>query len=224
MSPEPPLDRIRVAIVDDHAMFRDGIREILASRDDISVVGEAVNGASALQLVRDLVPDVLLLDIRLPDRSGLEVASEVGESWPSVRVLMLSAYGDDAYVRAALDAGVSGYVLKAAPARELIGAIRAANSGSVVLDATLARQSGSRTAPGDQRLGPALTARELDVLKLAVQGLRNKQIARELEIGLRTVETHLSHVLTKTGTSSRTELVVHALRSGLITGETHADG
>jgi DNA-binding NarL/FixJ family response regulator len=188
-----------------------GTRQILNEAEDMEVVAEAADGAAALEAVRAERPDVVLVDIRLPDRNGIEVARGIAVQSPETKVVILSAYDDEDYVRAAIDAGVSGYLLKTMPGEELVRAVRAAASGTTVLDpAVTANLARPRT---DSREGgvSSLTWREQQVVKLVADGLANKTIATRLGISARTVEGHLNHVFAKLDVASRTELVRLAL-------------
>ena len=177
------------------------------------MIGEAADGGTAVRLVRELGPDVVLVDIRLPDGNGIDVARRILALEDPPTVLVLSAYDDEHYVRAALAAGVSGYLLKTIPADELVRHVRAACDDPVnVVNAP--SPSGS-PSPGQQWGDVSLTARERDVVRLVVRGLANKQIARQLRISPRTVEGHLNHIFEKVHTGSRTELVHYALSHGL---------
>lgn len=209
-----------VLVVDDHALLRAGTRQILEQADGFDVIGEAADGGSALRLVRELTPDVVLVDIRLPDGNGIDVARRILALEAPPTVLILSAYDDEHYVRAALAAGVSGYLLKTIPADELVRRIRAACDDPVnVVDVPL---RGGSPSLGQQLDDVLLTARERDVVRLAVRGLANKQIARQLSISPRTVEGHLNHIFEKVHAGSRTELVHYALSHGLFSTESNA--
>lgn len=208
---------MRVVIADDHAVLRAGTRQILEQAEGIEVVGEGADGDEALALVAELRPDVLLVDIRMPARNGIEVARLVAGS-ATTRVAVLSAYDDEDYVRAALAAGVSAYLLKTMPGHELARAVRAVHGGMTVLDpsvsAVLTQPAAATPADAD---GSRLSWREREVVALVADGLANKAIARQLGISIRTVEGHLNHVFTKLDLSSRTELVRYALAHGLAT-------
>jgi two-component system, NarL family, response regulator DevR len=209
-----PGQRTRVAIVDDHALLRAGTRQILDSHERIEVVGEAQDAAGAVALVAASQPDVVLVDIRLPDGNGIEVARRLVADHPTCAVVILSAYDDDHYVEAALTAGVSGYLLKTMPGDELTRSVLAAHGGTTVLDPTLvARLARPREAPAPDPT--RLTWREHEVAGLVAEGLPNKTIAARLGISARTVEAHLNHVFSKLDISSRTELVRFALSHGL---------
>lgn len=208
---------LRVLIAEDHAVVREGTRKILATDAGIDVVGEAEDGHRAIELAALLKPDVLVLDLRLPGINGIEVARQSREHLPETRVLILSAYDDDDYVFAAMEAGASGYLMKTAHGDELISAIHAIARGEVVLQAAIAakflRRSGYIVSAGDS-YSEKLTDREMEILRLAGRGLRNKEIAERLHLSQRTVEGHLSHVFTKLNLGSRTEAVLHAAAKG----------
>ncbi len=216
--PEGPGRAVRVVIVDDHALLRAGTRQILADADGIEVVGEAADGDEAVAVVATLDPDVLLLDIRMPGRNGIEVSRHLASIGASTRIVVLSAYDDEDYVRAALAAGVAGYLLKTMPGDELARAVRAVHAGMTVLDpavsAVLAQPLRSAATAGS---AAGLSWREREVVGLVAEGLANKTIAGRLGISTRTVEGHLNHVFTKLGVVSRTELVRFALDNGLAT-------
>jgi len=178
----------------------------------MEVVAEAADAAEALDAVRATHPDVVLVDIRLPDRNGIELAASVAEQEPTTKVVILSAYDDEDYVRAAIDAGVAGYLLKTMPGDELVRAVRAAASGTTVLDpAVTANLTRPRAAAQPQGTMASLTWREQQVVQLVADGLANKTIATRLGISARTVEGHLNHVFVKLDVTSRTELVRLAL-------------
>ncbi len=208
---------IRVLIVDDHALVRQGTAQLLDQEADLKVVGEAGSGEEGLRLFSDLRPDVTLVDVNLPEMSGLELARRAIAREPKARLLVVSAYDDYAYVAEALDVGVSGYVLKTASAKELVDAVRAVADEVFVLDSAVASRLARRQR--DVRAGTpgaeGLTPREREVLGLLVRGQANKQIAAELGLGLRTVESHVSNVLAKLGVVSRTEAVLYALEHHL---------
>lgn len=200
--------------MDDHELLRTGTRQILSDAEGMVVVAEAADSAQAIEAVESTRPDIVLVDIRLPDRNGIELARLIIERFPSTRVVILSAYDDEDYVRAAMDAGVAGYLLKTMPGDELVRAVRAAASGVTVLDSAVSTNLGrehpsSAADPKDDF--SALTWRERQVVELVAEGLANKAIAARLGISGRTVEGHLNHVFVKLGILSRTELVRLAL-------------
>ena len=204
-------------VVDDHELLRAGTRRILDQADGYYVVGEAGNGEDALQVIADVEPDVVLVDIKLPTINGIELARRIAADFPKVVVLILSAYDDENYVRAALAAGVAGYLLKTMASDELIRSIGAACDGFNLIErgpAGRGETSGSRVVGS-----PRLTGREQEVVRLVARGMTNKAIARQLGISPRTVEGHLNHVFDKLQTTSRTELVHYALASSLFGAE-----
>jgi DNA-binding NarL/FixJ family response regulator len=206
------LERILVLIVDDHALHRDGTRRILEQHSDIEVIGEAESGELALVLVNQLHPRVVLMDIRLPGINGIETTRRIRERHPDVRVLVITAYEEDEYVRGALEAGAAGYLSKTAPGRELVEAVRAVAAGTTVLQSRL-------LAPilvGRASSVEGLTDRELTILQLLANGSLNKQIASQLGISTRTVERHCDHIYAKLGVKSRTEAVVHGIGAKFI--------
>jgi DNA-binding NarL/FixJ family response regulator len=204
----------RVVVVDDHELLRAGTRRILEEATRFSVVGEAGDGETALTIIAEVKPDVVLVDIRLPTINGIELARRLATDFPKTTVLILSAYDDENYVRAALSAGVAGYLLKTMPSGELIRSLEAACQG-LTLDGGLTRQGEKAGALGSDHYLPRLTVREQEVVRLVARGMSNKSIAQQLGISPRTVEGHLNHVFDKLGTNSRTELVHYALASSL---------
>jgi DNA-binding NarL/FixJ family response regulator len=206
------VERILVLIVDDHALHRDGTRRILEQYSDIEVIGEAESGELALALINQLHPSVVLMDIRLPGINGIETTRRIRERHPDVRVLVISAYEEDEYVRGALEAGASGYLSKTAPGRELVEAVRAVASGATVLQSGLL----ASILVGPASSVEGLTERELTILQLLATGSLNKQIASQLGISTRTVERHCDHIYAKLGVKSRTEAVVHGIGAKFI--------
>lgn len=212
---------IRVVLVDDHAVLREGTRKLLEEESDLRVVGEATNGLEAVAVVKALDPDVVLMDVVMPGLSGIEATRQIKKSNPTAAVLVLSAYDDDRYVLGLLEAGAAGYVLKCARGQEVVQAIRAVQSGEAVLHPTvtarlLARASRPSARAPSSPDGDNLTERELAVLRLAANGLANKEIATELALSLPTVKAHLVNIFNKMGVGSRTEAALQALRRGLI--------
>lgn len=215
------MERIRIVVVDDHAVVREGTCRLLEQDPRLHVVAEAESGRDALRLVQEHHPDVLLLDLALPDLSGIEVARQVACTAPSTRVVVLSAYDDDDYVLAALEIGVAAYLLKTVPARDVIAAVLSVVEGQVILHPTVAAKLRQSLRKQEATLpAPELTEREMDVLRLAAQGAHNKEIASRLRISIRTVEGHFSHILAKLAVTSRTEAVVYGMVHGWFTGTT----
>jgi DNA-binding NarL/FixJ family response regulator len=210
-APEPV---IRVVLADDHALVREGTAELLERSAGIRVVGQAADGREALRLVQALRPDVLLLDLAMPGLDGLEVTRRVRATAPSTAVVALTAHDEQAYVLAMLEAGATGYLSKTSRGHEVVQAVRAAAAGETVFSPGVG--SGIARRALGERGAPALTPRELDVLRAAARGLGNKQIAAELGMSARTVQTHLTSIFGKLGVSSRTEAVLLALRRGWV--------
>jgi len=208
-------EAIRLMIVDDHAVVREGLRAFLRLQDGIDVVGEAGDGVEAVRLAATLSPDVVLLDLRMPGGDGVAAIAQIRSAAPDARVLVLTSFADDAQIFAATAAGAAGYLLKDVDPEELADGIRAVHAGHAALDPRVAARLMRRdTAPGPQLAG--LTPRERDVLHLVVEGLANKQIAQRLGIGDKTVKTHVSRVLDKLGVADRTQAAVLAIRNRLV--------
>lgn len=208
-------DRIRVLLADDHQVVRTGIRQFLESHNDIEVVAEADDGEQAIEMIRQQRPDVAVLDIQMPWKTGIEVTRWVRTNQPSTGVLVLTAYDDEPYVLAVLKAGANGYVLKTADGEEIVQAVRAVHEGKSALDPEIARKVMRRISGGSivENI-EELTSRELEVLTLVAQGYTNKAIGVQLGISDRTVQGHLAKIFGKLQASSRTEAVMRAVSSG----------
>ncbi len=202
---------LRIVLVDDHQMFREGIRDRLQQEPEITVVGEASSADETMTVIEATSPTVVILDIRLAGASGIELARSVRQRWPELRILILSGYDFDQYVRAAARVGIDGYLLKDAPRDTLVEALREIAMGGAFLPPTIAskvmRTYAAATSSGDVWMPGDLTLREIDILELMHQGLRNQEIARRLSISIRTVESHVSAVLAKLGAQTRTQAV-----------------
>ena len=210
-------DPIRVLLADDHAIVRAGIRQFLEHAGDIQVVAEADDGEMAKELIQQKQPDVAVLDIQMPKSSGIEVTRWVRSNFPRVGVLVLTAFDDDPYVMAVLQAGANGYVLKTASPVDLIKAVRDVNDGKSVLDPSVTQKLLSQLSrPKDISSVEALTSREMDVLELVAKGFTNKAIGVQLGISDRTVQGHLAHIFGKLQAGSRTEAVMRAVSLGWI--------
>jgi DNA-binding NarL/FixJ family response regulator len=215
---------LRIVLADDHPIVREGLKSLVDADDEMRVVGEAGDGEAAYERVRELHPDVLVMDLSMPRLSGVRVAERVSAEWPAVKVLALSVHEERGYVTRALQAGASGYVLKRAAADELVRAIRVVAGGGVYLDPLIAgkvigpRQADRPAAPRARRR-PRLSARELEVVRRIARGFSNKEIATELGLSVKTVETYKARSMEKLGLASRVEIVRFAVRNGWLTGE-----
>jgi len=209
------MTSIRVVIADDHPVMRDGIHSLLDKAIDIEVAGETGDGVEALRLVEELGPDVLLLDMELPGLKGVEVAQRLQASGAAVRILALSAYDDQEYIRGLLASGAAGYLLKEEIPETIVEAIRGVARGE---RGWVSRQVAAQMSTWTQKETGAttLTGREMDVLRLVVEGKTNQEIALALGISDKTVEKHLEGVFAKLGVASRVEAAVHAVREGLV--------
>lgn len=220
---------IRVVVVDDHPIVREGIRLMLATSDDLALVGDAADGAAALQTIEELQPDVVLLDMRLPGMSGLEVLEFLRKTWPQIAVLILTTYNEDELIVRGFQAGASGYLLKEGSLETLFHAIRAASRGEVVMQPEImARVLAHTTSPaGEEAPAPnppiaplpsplTLTKREQEVLAGVACGERSKEIAKRLGITERTVRAYLTNIYTKLNVNSRASAVALALKYGLL--------
>ncbi len=212
-------DKIRIVIAEDHAFVLEGTTRLLAREPDMEVVGTAANGAEAVALTKELRPTVLLMDIAMPEFDGIEATRRLREECPEIPVLILSAYDDDQYVSAVVEAGAAGYLLKDVRGDQLVDAIRSVVHGRSVLHPVIAGKIMQRIADGEQQtdaVPDVLSARERTVLTLAAQGLSNDAIALKLKLSPRTVQSHLSKIFSKMRVGSRSQAVVEALRRGWI--------
>src|SRR5690349_14729629 len=206
---------IRVMLVDDHTMVRRGLASFLKAFDDLELAGEAESGQAALQLCGEVLPDVILMDMVMPDMDGADATRLIRQQFPQVQVIALTSFKEGDLVKHALEAGAIGYLLKDVSAEELVQAIRAAHAGRATLSPEAA-QALVETANQQAVPGLDLTERELEVLALMVEGLNNTQIAGRLTVSSSTIKSHVSNILSKLGVASRTEAVSLALRSHLI--------
>ena len=206
-------EHIRILIADDHPVVRDGLRAMLATQPDMELVGEAATGTQAVASARALRPDVVLMDLQMPQLDGPAAIAALRQQAPEVRVLVLTTFGTDADITRAIDAGATGYLLKDAPREQLFAAIRAAARGEAVLSPSVAtRVLGHMRAPAEEALSP----RELEILQAVARGLSNRDIGRQLYVSEATVKTHLLRIFGKLGVDDRTAAVTVALERGII--------
>ncbi len=215
--------KTRVVLADDHPIVLNGLRNLIRTEEDMDLVGEASSGASALKLIRELLPDVAIVDISMPEMNGILLTRRLTEQLPDLKVLVLTLHEDRAYVKQALDAGVRGYVLKRSAAENLVQAIRAVVIGGLYIDPAIAHRmfDSNPKRAGAPRGGlrvSELTDRETEVLKLVALGFTNKEIARQLDIGVKSVETYKSRGSEKLGLKTRAELVRFASAQGWLSG------
>jgi DNA-binding NarL/FixJ family response regulator len=204
-------ESIRIVLVDDHPIVRDGLRGMCEAERGFEVVGEAADGERAVQVAHAVTPDVVLMDLRMPGGGGVEAITRMRELGIAARVLVLTTYDTDHDIAASIDAGATGYLLKDSPREELVGAIRAAAAGRSVLSPAIAGRADRRTPAGGE-----LTVRELAVLTLVAEGRPNRDVAAELFVSEATVKTHLRHVYDKLGVPDRAAAVAAAYRKGLL--------
>ena len=214
------MPKIRVLVVDDHTIVRDGICALLALAGDIEVVGEAANGSEALKLVKELQPSVVLMDIAMPIMGGLEATRRIRREFPRTRVIVLTQYDDQEYVFPVIEAGASGFISKAAASSELTMGIRSVYHGDSFLSPSVTKLLVEDYQHGGARAGhdpyEQLTDRERDVLKLVAEGYTSPEIADMLKVSPKTVEGHKTSLMAKLGIHNRIELVKYALRKGII--------
>ena len=207
---------IRVLVADDHPIVRAGIVGLLSAAADIDVVGEAVDGLDAVRLAADLQPDLVLMDLRMPALDGAEATARIIDARPTAKVLVLTTYETDEHILGAIEAGASGYLLKAAPEAEILAGVRSVVAGETVLAPSIAAKLVSRVRQDATSAAPSLSPRELEVLRLVAEGRSNPEIARKLFIGEATVKTHLLHVFEKLEVNDRTRAVTRAMELGLL--------
>lgn len=210
---------IRVLVVDDHAILRDGIRSLLESQEDIVVVGEASDGAEAIELVGNLLPDIVLMDISMPKTNGLEATKVIKERLPQVKVLILTQHDNREYIAPALEAGASGYVLKRSGRREMLNAIRQINEQGAYLTSSITQeviQEYSHNGRNGKEDKPSLTDRERQVLQLIVGGKSNKEVALSLGISPKTVSVHRTNIMSKLDVQNTVELIRFATNNPLL--------
>ena len=211
------MNRLRIFLADDHALLRDGLKALVNSQPDMEIVGEADNGRVACDKVRELLPDLVLMDISMPELNGVQATKKLKEMCPDVRILVLSAYEDKSYFRSVMEAGASGFLLKRAATDELVQAIRVIGASGSYIDPTIAARmlAGYMVQPSNGKsASKQLSEREAEVLRLMAWGYSNKEIAAQLNICVKTVETYKARLAEKLDLRSRTEIVRFALREG----------
>jgi DNA-binding NarL/FixJ family response regulator len=218
------MDKIKVMLVEDHVLVREGIKELLDREEDLQIIAEAGDGKEAIRLATEHRPDVILMDIAIPKLNGLEATRQIKAVAREPAILVLTAYDDDEYVFAFLEAGAAGYLLKDVSASDLIKAIRAVYAGESVLHPAVTRKvidyfAGQRTDAQREDVPAQVTDRELEVLELAASGMTNREIGHALFISARTVQVHLSNIFGKLGVGSRIEAVLYAVREGWLSLE-----
>lgn len=223
------MEEIKVLLAEDHSVVREGLRELIERQEDMRVVGEASDGEEAVSLANELAPDLVLMDIALPKLTGIEATRRIKELHPSITVLVLTAYDNEEFIFALLEAGAAGYLLKNVGSQELLDAIHAVYNGDSVLYPTVAAkvfkhlQLEKDRKYTKQERAEILSGRELEVLRLGAEGLANKQIAQELSVGERTIQSHWRNIFNKLGVNSRTEALMEGLRRGWVVLEQEED-
>jgi len=217
------MSKIKVVLADDHMLFREGTRRVIEQEPDLEVIGEAADGEEAIKLVSELRPHVALLDIAMPKLNGIEAAREIKARNPATALLILTAYDNDQYIYAILEAGAAGYLLKNVGRQQLVSAIRAVHAGESVLHPAIARKVFGRLATTGPKPDPSpgqdfeLSNREMEILLLAAKGMNNQEIADRLFLSRRTIQSHLGNIFNKMKVGSRTEATIKAFGKGWLT-------
>jgi DNA-binding NarL/FixJ family response regulator len=209
-----------IMIVDDHTVLRDGLKTIFSMEKDFNVIAEAESGEEALKILEKVQPEIVIMDINLPGKNGVDVTAEVKERWPDIKILVLTMYKHDEYFMSAITKGAEGYLLKDAPSEEVVDAVRSLMSGEAVIHPSMAKKlldlHQQPQEKANEKNQNELTAREKDVLECLVKGMSNKDIADELFISDKTVKIHVSKILRKLGVKSRSQAVIHAIQNDLV--------
>jgi DNA-binding NarL/FixJ family response regulator len=216
-------EKVRIALSDDHPIVLEGLRNLIRVENDFDLVGEATTGLAALKLIRDMRPDVAVIDISMPEMNGIVLSRRLAEECASVRILVLTSHEEQAYAKQALDCGVRGYVLKRSAAENLVPAIRAVLAGGLYVDPAIANRmfnANPRRGSGSQRdfKASGLTDREAEVLRLVALGFANKEVSRQLGVGVKSVETFKARGIEKLGLKTRADLVRYASAQGWFAG------
>ncbi|WML58337.1 response regulator transcription factor [Neobacillus sp. PS2-9] len=211
---------IKLMLVDDHAVLRDGLKNIVGMEADIEVVAEAVNGNDAIAKVDEILPDVILMDINIPEKNGIEATSVIKERYPAVKILILTMHDHDEFFMSAIREGADGYLLKDAPSQHVIDAIRAVANGQSVIHPAMTKKflgfQQQKAEPIEEKTDSVLTGREKEVLLCLVKGMNNKEIAQSLYISDKTVKIHVSNIFKKLGVKSRSQVVIYAVQNQLV--------
>jgi two-component system, NarL family, response regulator LiaR len=210
------MEEIKVVVVDDHDMVRKGIISYLLTESNISVVGEARSGSEGVKLVNKVKPDIVLMDLLMEDGNGITATKEILSSLPNCKVIIITSYYDDQQVFPALEAGAFSYLLKTASAEEIVFAIHKAVKGETIIEPKVANKMLNRFRHNERKPHDELTEREIDVLKCLGEGMTNQEISEDLFIGIKTVKTHVSNILSKLSVSDRTQAAVYANRNGIL--------
>jgi DNA-binding NarL/FixJ family response regulator len=218
------MDKTTILIADDHPLIRDGIMQLFMKEADFEVVGQAADGEEAIKLTDEKSPDVVVMDIEMPNLDGLEATKQIKNTHPETSVLVLTVHDDEEYIAAILEAGAEGYLLKTTYGKELVQAIRAVRLGEFVLDTQIGPrvfQAFTRRSnkPASPSAGENLTAREIEVMRLVGQGMTNEEISREINVSVRAVKGYLSEIFAKLGVSSRIEVITSCLHAGILSLE-----
>jgi len=213
--------KTKIIIADDHAMLREGMRELLEQEKDFELVGEAADGEEAVKLAGELKPDIVIMDIVMPKLNGVEATKQIKQVSPATAILILTAYSDIRYIIGLLEVGACGYLLKNSPGKDVVKAIREIRAGESVLDPEVTRKLVQRLASlsktqDEREVTGQLTSRETEILKWASRGLSNKEMSEKLFISLRTVKAHMTNIFNKLGCSSRTDAIIKGLKQGYI--------
>ncbi|MBN2441238.1 MAG: response regulator transcription factor [Spirochaetales bacterium] len=214
------MEKISILLAEDHIVVREGIKDLIQRENDMEVVGEASTGGEAVRMAQNLNPDIVLMDIAMPEMNGIEATKKIKSSHPHISILILTAYDNEEFIFAVIEAKAAGYMLKNVRGQELLNAIRAVYAGDSVLHPSITKkvlQTIGTSTPHTTVNKRVLTARELQVVKLGAQGLPNKEIADKLNLSVRTIQTHWRNIFVKIGVSSRLEVIMHCLKLEWIT-------